>query len=216
MGYIYCITNLINSKRYIGKTTSNIDYRFQEHRKDSKKERRNKRPLYDAMNKYGVENFKIEELEQIDDPTLLSDREKYWIKELNTWGHTGYNASKGGDGTVLYDYKEIIELYNMGYSQKQVAQKVGCCDDTVSKILKAHNIPIRGSSTKKQTSLIWQEIIYNHSLAQQKWLNGQQKLDQLKAHLLKDTLQNAVTKKLSLHMDIYGDMLYFHKSSLSY
>lgn len=37
----------------------------------------------------------------------------------------------------------------MGYSQKQVAKKVGCCDDTVSKILKAHNIPIRGGSTKK-------------------------------------------------------------------
>lgn len=37
----------------------------------------------------------------------------------------------------------------MGYSQKQVAKKVGCCDDTVSKVLKAHNIPIRGSSTKK-------------------------------------------------------------------
>lgn len=27
MGYIYCITNLINSKRYIGKTTSNIDFK---------------------------------------------------------------------------------------------------------------------------------------------------------------------------------------------
>lgn len=38
----------------------------------------------------------------------------------------------------------------MGYSQKQVAQKVGCCDDTVSKILKAHNIPIRGGSTKNR------------------------------------------------------------------
>lgn len=37
----------------------------------------------------------------------------------------------------------------MGYSQKQVAQKIGCCDDTVSKVLKANNIPIRGSSTKK-------------------------------------------------------------------
>ena len=150
MAYIYQITNNINGKIYIGKTVkNNIQERWKEHLKDYKKPRCEKRPLYDAMNKYGVENFKIEELEQIDDPTLLSDREKYWIKELNTWGHTGYNASKGGDGTVLYDYKEIIELYNMGYSQKQVAKKVGCCDDTVSKVLKAHNIPIRGSSTKK-------------------------------------------------------------------
>lgn len=162
------------------------------------------------MNKYGIENFKIEELEQIDDPTLLSDREKYWIKELNTWGHTGYNASKGGDGKVLYDYKEIIKLYNMGYSQKQVAQKVGCCDDTVSKILKVHNIPIRGGSTKKQISLIWRETMYNHFLARQKQLNGQQKWDQLKAYIRKDIFQNVVTKKLSLLMGIYGDIPYFH------
>ena len=62
MGYIYCITNLINSKRYVGKTTTTIDERWQEHCRDSIKERCNKRPLYDAFNKYGIENFKIEEL----------------------------------------------------------------------------------------------------------------------------------------------------------
>lgn len=101
------------------------------------------------MNKYGIENFKIDELEYIENDELLSDREKYWIKELNTWGHTGYNASKGGDGKILYDYKEIIDLYNLGYSQKQVAKKLGCCDNTVYKVLKAHNIPIRGGTTKK-------------------------------------------------------------------
>ena len=149
MGYIYCITNLINNKQYVGKTTQTIEERFKEHIKDSKKDRCNKRPLYDAMNKYGIENFKVDELEYVTNDALLSEREIYWIKELNTCGRTGYNASKGGDGKILYDYQEVIDLYNMGYSQKQVAQKIGCCDDTVSKVLKAHNIPVRGGSTKK-------------------------------------------------------------------
>lgn len=98
------------------------------------------------MNKYGIENFKIEEIEYIEDDKLLAEREIYWINELNTYG---YNASKGDDGKILYDYNEIIDLYNMGYSQKQVAEKIGCCDDTISKILKAHNVPIRGGNTRK-------------------------------------------------------------------
>jgi len=35
MGYIYVITNLINSKKYVGKTTITIEERFNEHCKDS-------------------------------------------------------------------------------------------------------------------------------------------------------------------------------------
>ena len=60
MAYIYCITNIINSKRYIGKTTLTVQERFKQHCKDSQKERCDKRPLYDAMNKYGIENFIVE------------------------------------------------------------------------------------------------------------------------------------------------------------
>ena len=130
----------------MGKTTSTIEERFKKHCRDSRKTRCNKRPLYNAMNKYGIENFKIEEIEYIEDDKLLAEREIYWINELNTYGH---NASKGGDGKILYDYNEIIDLYNMGYSQKQVAEKIECCDDTISKILKAYNVPIRGGNTRK-------------------------------------------------------------------
>ena len=61
MSFIYKITNQINGKSYIGKTNlPSIQERFKEHISDSKRARMEKRPLYSAMNKYGIENFKIE------------------------------------------------------------------------------------------------------------------------------------------------------------
>lgn len=68
---------------------------------------------------------------------------------MNSYGSTGYNATKGGDGTLLYDYNQIIELYKIGYNQKQVALQIRCCEDTVRKVLKTHNIKTRGSTAKK-------------------------------------------------------------------
>lgn len=145
MGYIYCITNLINSKKYVGKTEFTLEERFKEHCRDSQKERCEKRPLYDAMNKYGVENFIIEQLEEVENE-LLSEREIYWIKELNTFGSNGYNATSGGDGKSLYDHKEILELYRLGYSVPQVSKKIGCDNSVVLKVLKANGIKSRGTS----------------------------------------------------------------------
>lgn len=148
MGYIYCITNLINSKKYIGKTTSTIEERWKEHCQDYKKERCEKRPLYDAFNKYGIENFKIECLEEIKDNNLLSNKEIYWINELQTYGSNGYNASKGGDGKLLYNHNEILELAKLGYTCSQISEKMKCCKDIVYKVLKSNNIKIRKGSSK--------------------------------------------------------------------
>lgn len=148
MNYIYCITNLINNKRYVGKTTQSVEERFQEHCQDSVKKRCEKRPLYDAMNKYGIENFKVECLEEVEDESILSEREIYWIDKLQTYGKDGYNATKGGDGKILYDYREIIEIYSLGYNIKQTAEKVGCCEDTVQNVLRSHGVKIRGGTGK--------------------------------------------------------------------
>lgn len=144
MAYIYCITNQINNKRYVGKTVKSLEDRFREHCSDSKKERCNRRPLYDAMNKYGIENFIIEELEEVKDESILDEREKFWIDEMHTYGSNGYNATSGGDGKMLYDYNEIVELFNLGKSQKEVAELLHCDVTTVSRVLKA-----KGVDTKK-------------------------------------------------------------------
>ena len=98
------------------------------------------------MNKYGIENFKIEEIEYVEDDSKLSERELYWIQELQTYGKNGYNATKGGDGKVLYDHNEILELYGIGYSTKQIEVKLNCDISTIRKVLKAHGIKPRGIS----------------------------------------------------------------------
>ena len=85
-------------------------------------------------------------MEEVQDDNLLSEKEIYWIKELETYGSKGYNATKGGDGKILYDYNEVLELYNLGYSAVQVANKIGCERTLVTKVLRAHGIKSRGNS----------------------------------------------------------------------
>ena len=64
MAYIYQIKNKINDKIYIGKTLETIEKRWKEHCNDYLKDRTEKRPLYMAMKKYGIENFSIEIIEE--------------------------------------------------------------------------------------------------------------------------------------------------------
>lgn len=59
MAYIYQIQNDVNGKLYVGKTEFSIEKRFKEHCKDAFKDRNEKRPLYSAMRKYGIEHFQL-------------------------------------------------------------------------------------------------------------------------------------------------------------
>lgn len=144
MSYIYCITNNINQKKYVGKTNSTVEKRWKQHQHDSKSRKCEKRPLYDAINKYGVENFSIEMLEECL-PENSEEREIYWIKKLGTY-HNGYNATYGGDGKPYINYAQVIQLYKDGHTQKEVAQLMNCCVDTVHYILKQNDCEIISSS----------------------------------------------------------------------
>lgn len=96
-GYIYKITNLINNKIYIGKTKYSIETRFKNHLW-SIDHHRTKSLLYDAMNKYGKDNFKVEQIDQADSLEELNKKEQYWISKLNSRNPSiGYNICKGGE-----------------------------------------------------------------------------------------------------------------------
>lgn len=141
MAYIYQITNDINGKIYIGKTENNIQKRFNEHCKDAFRERCEKRPLYAAMRKYGIEHFHIELIEETDNP---EEREIYWISEKNSY-HNGYNATLGGDGKKYIDENQVIQMYQTELNAIKTAEKLGICQDSVLNILKRNNIEIVSS-----------------------------------------------------------------------
>lgn len=140
MPFIYKITNKINGKCYIGKTLNSIEERWREHQSDSKKERCKDRPLYRALNKYGIENFLIEQVEECDE-NIVPEREQYWIKYYNSY-HYGYNATLGGDGKQYIDYDLVVKTYLRLQNQTLTAKELNICVDTVNKILKLRKIPI--------------------------------------------------------------------------
>ena len=84
---IYILKNKINSKLYIGQTTRNIKSRINSHIK-------RKTIIGNAINKYGLDNFKIYKFYIPE--KYLDYFEIELIKKLNTIAPNGYNLESGG------------------------------------------------------------------------------------------------------------------------
>lgn len=140
MGYIYKITNTINNKVYIGQTVKTVQKRFIQHKNNSNKKYFSQITLYKAFNKYGIENFKCEEIEEVKNEDL-DEREKYWIKYYNSYLN-GYNSTIGGRLVQLYDWDidEIIEKYHQLKSARAVAKEMRCDHNTIDNILNANGV----------------------------------------------------------------------------
>lgn len=88
---IYCITNTVNQKRYIG-SSSAIPTRWKEHKNKLKKGIHTNPHLQRSWNKYGEDAFLFEVLESISDTSTLLSKERYWIDTLGTFdSRNGYN-----------------------------------------------------------------------------------------------------------------------------
>jgi len=91
--YIYQITNTVNGKIYIGKTTKTIEERFQRHAYNANA--KSQTYLHNAIRKYGTEAFTITELESgFNSEDDLNEAEIRYISELSPH----YNMTAGGEG----------------------------------------------------------------------------------------------------------------------
>ena len=104
---IYGWHNIITNKWYIG-MTKNLKNRMMDYHKLNFKYQSN---FYKSIKKHGLQNFVCYILE-VCDQSILSDREKYWIKEKNSMTPNGYNLTSGGEGGYIRsdETKEKIRL----------------------------------------------------------------------------------------------------------
>lgn len=95
---IYKITNRINGKIYIGQTVQSLNNRWLDHKSNSRNRcGKYKCALYNAMKKYGLENFTIEQIDTAQNLAELNTMEQTYIKALNSLSPNGYNLDLGGD-----------------------------------------------------------------------------------------------------------------------
>jgi group I intron endonuclease len=123
---IYCITNTIDNRIYIGST--NCFYkRFYEHNRDFCKNKHNNIHLQRFINKYGIDSIKYKIIEILDFNFLL-EKEQWYLdtyinfeKDFNICKIVGtppnYNRS-----FTENQIKEIANLYNSGKSCCQISE----------------------------------------------------------------------------------------------
>jgi len=103
-GIVYLITNLVNNKKYVGITTRDIETRWKEHKWDALNSNRGRSVLRNSIVKYGIDNFKIElvdELYNITEEDLLL-KECHYIEKYKTMADDGgYNLVRKSNQKLI-------------------------------------------------------------------------------------------------------------------
>jgi group I intron endonuclease len=124
---IYKITNIVNNKVYIGQTRQEVIKRIKYHFNYLKRNVHNNLYLQKSYNKYGLESFKWEILENnISSSSKATEIEQYYMdKENSLIEENGYNLKNAGSiGKQLELTKDKIKksLIENGKKNKKIIQ----------------------------------------------------------------------------------------------
>lgn len=161
---IYCITNTVTGKRYVGQTCTGVRNRWNKHAWLALTKNVNTR-FYESIRKHGKSAFKTSVLQSCDSLEEANQAEKRWVAELMTTNQSfGYNMTEGGDQqqagwimgaearekiaaskrgkpltarTVKTDeaHQPIVEAFKRLNARELVAQELGVSRGHVTKVL---------------------------------------------------------------------------------
>lgn len=110
--YVYKITNRINGKQYIGKTTRTIEQRFKDHMATLQSGTK----ISNAVAKYGKAEFVVEQIDVAQSLEELNQKERYWIATLRP----EYNMTDGGDG--VYSSEQLMGEKNPFFGKRHTPE----------------------------------------------------------------------------------------------
>lgn len=120
-GYIYKTTNRVNGKIYIGQHRAST---FESYLGSGKK-------LWNAIYKYGIDNFMVEMLCKCESNDELDEKEKYYIKLFDACNvNVGYNIAEGGRNRMTGEH--LSKEHRQKISQTLKGHKVS--DETREKM----------------------------------------------------------------------------------
>ncbi len=166
-GLIYCATNMINGKKYVGQTKQSLKRRIKGH-KDKIINKNDNTHFHNALKKYGLNNFMWTILCYAENKEALDKAEIYWIEYYHTI-EIGYNHQDGG-----YNGKpSLITRKKMSDSQlgKEPWNKGKChTEESKLKMSCSHlgNKSIKGKHHTKETK----EKIGKARLGKPAWNKG--------------------------------------------
>lgn len=143
MGIIYKYTSP-SGKSYIGQTMK----KRKEREGNNGSNYKGCSAFYKAIEKYGLENFSYEILEECENE-LLDEKESYYIKLYNTKVPNGYNIREGGNHTqawskTVYQFNQKGELISSYPSLTEAGRVLGCNIGSISEVCSGRKATLFG------------------------------------------------------------------------
>ncbi len=157
---VYKIVNVLDNKYYVGMTKQSLIKRFSQHKQNAKNGKDTY--LYNAIRKYGSDNFEIELICECNSREECCQLEIKFISE----NICGYNLAKGGEGGfVVQDIDTWKEKLKESRKGKTPALGLNHSEETKKKCSEAST-----KYWKSQETYNWEDIKnYTHKEAKEKF-----------------------------------------------